>query len=223
MEGRTAVVAGATGLIGGELVRMLLADPYYGKVAVLVRNRMDMANEKLLQVTVDYEQLEASVHNLLTGADVFCCLGTTIKKAGSQEQFRKVDYDYPMTLGRLSQQDGAVQYSIVTAMGAGTASSFFYSRVKGEVEEGLARLRLPALHIFRPSLLLGDRQEVRTGERIGSAVSGLITPLMIGGLRKYRPIQAKTVARAMVHASKHGGSGVRIYESDQIEALGRQG
>ncbi|NOU96571.1 NAD-dependent epimerase/dehydratase family protein [Paenibacillus sp. LMG 31456] len=217
--GHTAVIAGATGLIGGELIRCLLEDPFYDRVVALVRKETSWTHEKLVQVVTDYDELEAVVKDYLPGSYVFCCLGTTIKKAGSKEQFRKVDYEYPMLLGKLAFQYGAVDYLIVTAMGANAGSAIFYNQVKGEIEEGLGKLRLPSLQIFRPSLLLGDRQEVRLGERFGAAVSRVITPIMIGGLRKYKPIKAETVAKAMLKSSKNSNKGTRIYESNQIEEL----
>ncbi|MCR8635278.1 oxidoreductase [Paenibacillus radicis (ex Xue et al. 2023)] len=217
--GHTAVIAGATGLIGGELVRGLLEDPFFDQVIALVRKETGLAHEKLIQVVTDYEALEDAVEQYLSDAYVFCCLGTTIKKAGSKEQFRKVDYEYPMLLGRLALRYGAAEYLIVTSMGANAGSAFFYNQVKGEVEEGLSKLQLPSLQIFRPSLLLGDRQEVRLGERFGTAVSRVVTPIMIGALRKYRPIQAQIVAKAMLQSSKKSNKGTWIYESDQIEEL----
>jgi uncharacterized protein YbjT (DUF2867 family) len=220
--GHTAVIAGATGLIGRELVRVLLKDSAYDRVVALVRRGTGLSHEKLVEAVTDYEGLEAVISGYLPGAYLFCCLGTTIKKAGSKEQFRKVDLEYPMLLGRLALQYGAAQYLIVTAMGASSKSSLFYNQVKGEVEEGLNQLKLPSLHIFRPSLLLGDRQEVRSGERIASAVSKAVTPLMLGPIRKYRPIQAQTVAKAMMLASKRGSRGSHIYESNQIEQLGSE-
>ncbi|MFD0679187.1 MULTISPECIES: oxidoreductase [unclassified Paenibacillus] len=217
--GHTAVIAGATGLIGGELVRGLLEDPFFDQVIALVRKETSLAHEKLIQVVTDYEALEDAVKQYLSDAYVFCCLGTTIKKAGSKEQFRKVDYEYPMLLGRLALQYGAAEYLIVTSMGASAGSAFFYNQIKGEVEEGLSKLQLPSLQIFRPSLLLGDRQEVRLGERFGAAVSRVVTPIMVGALRQYRPIQAQTVAKAMLKSSKKSNKGTWIYESDQIEEL----
>ncbi|MDF2958450.1 MAG: NAD-dependent epimerase [Paenibacillus sp.] len=220
--GHTAIIAGATGLIGGELVRILLEDPFYDTIVALVRKETSLVHNKLVQAVTDYEKLEAGVTDM-AGAHVYCCLGTTIKKAGSKEQFRKVDYEYPMRLGKLALHGGAVEFLIVTAMGANSKSNLFYNQVKGETEDGLKQLGLPSLHIFRPSLLLGDRQEFRLGERIGSAVSGIISPLMAGGLRKYKPIQAITVAKAMLNAAKQDNKGIRVYESDQIEELGRQG
>lgn len=217
---RTALVAGATGLVGGHLVRVLVGRPEYSQVTVLVRRKLDFAHPKLTQRVVDFDHLETHADAFAVD-DVFCCLGTTIKKAGSQPAFRKVDFDYPLAMGRLAKAHGAQRYLLVSSMGANARSSVFYSRVKGEVENALAELGLPAVLIFRPSLLLGERQEHRFGESVAAAVTKVINPLMVGGLRKYRGIEGLTVARAMVAAAGTAVTGVQVYESDRIADLGR--
>ncbi len=217
---RTALVAGATGLVGGHLVRELVGRPEYRHVTVLVRRELDFAHPKLTQHAVDFDHLEMHA-DAFSVDDVFCCLGTTIKKAGSQPAFRKVDFDYPLAMGRHAKAQGARRFLIVTAMGANAGSSIFYNRVKGEVENALAGLELPALLIFRPSLLLGERQEQRFGESVAAAVTKVINPLMVGGLRKYRGIAGLTVARAMIAAAGMASSGVQVFESDRIADLGR--
>lgn len=227
---RTAVVAGATGLVGRELVRQLLEDGAYASVVALVRRKTGLTHPKLQEVVVDYRALvemagetveeeqagEPHIELRLAGADVFCALGTTIKKAGTQEAFRKVDYDYPLALGRLAKAQGAAQFLIVTAMGADPASRIFYSRVKGEVEEALRDLHLPVLHLFRPSLLLGKRDEFRLGERL----AGMIMPGFAALLGKYRPVHGRTVAAAMIRMAKSGEPGVHIHESNRIREIG---
>jgi uncharacterized protein YbjT (DUF2867 family) len=216
---KTAIVAGATGLIGNELVKYLLDDPYYGRVVALVRKKIQLEHPKLIQTITDYEDLEPVIKGDLAGSDLFCSLGTTIKKAKSKEQFRKVDLEYPMKLGRLAAAYKAANFLIVSAMGANAESNIFYSQVKGQVEEGLVQLQLPSLHIFRPSLLLGNRTEARMGEKIGSALSVVAAPLMVGGLRKYKPIHVKVVARGMIQAAKLGNKGVHRYQYELIEEL----
>jgi uncharacterized protein YbjT (DUF2867 family) len=215
---KTALIAGATGLVGSALVAELLADANYGRVVALVRRPLTITHPKLVQVTVDFDRLD-QYQDALQGDDLFCCLGTTIKKAGSQAAFRRVDYDYPLQLGRLARQQGVRQFLVVSALGASPRSRVFYNRVKGELEEALADLGLPALHIFRPSLLLGERSEQRPGERIAIALSRPLTPLLVGPLRKYRPIAAAAVARAMRRVALRAERGVHAYESDQIARL----
>ncbi|WP_311764923.1 NAD-dependent epimerase/dehydratase family protein [Paenibacillus agricola] len=213
------MVAGATGLIGIQLVKSLLENPNYGKVIALTRSKLPLEHTKLIQVLTNYEDLEPAIQQDLAGSDLFCALGTTIKKAKSKEQFRKVDFEYPMKLGRLALAYQAANFLIVSSMGADAKSRIFYTQVKGQVEEGLEQLKLPALHIFHPSLLLGDRQEARMGERIGSALSIVVSPLMVGGLRKYKPIQAEVVAKGMIEAAKLGNKGIHRYEYEQIAEL----
>lgn len=218
---RKAVVAGATGLVGSELVRQLLEDEEYGTVVSLVRRSTGLAHPKLREIITDYRALvagggeQATAGLDLAGADVFCALGTTIKKAGTQAAFREVDYDYPLALGRLAKAQGAARFLIVTSLGADPASRIFYSRVKGEVEEALRQFELPALDLFRPSLLLGKREEFRFGERVAAAIMPWFSAL----LGKYRPVHAREVAAAMIRAAKSGGTGVRIHESHRIREL----
>ncbi|MES2780224.1 MAG: oxidoreductase, partial [Bacteroidota bacterium] len=151
--------------------------------------------------------------------DVFCCLGTTIKVAGSQDSFRKVDYDYPVKVAEICLQQGAQQFLLVSAMGANSMSAIFYNRVKGEVEKAIEALRYPGFQIFRPSLLMGNRKEVRVGELIGKVVMKGLGFLFIGPLKKYKAIEGETVAKAMVKASLQHNAGVWIYQSDEIAAL----
>lgn len=142
-----------------------------------------------------------------------------MKKAGSRAAFREVDYTYPLEIARLSSLANARQFLIITAMGADSDSSFFYNRVKGDLENALQQLQLPALHIFRPSLLLGNRQEYRRGEAFGARLSPLLVHLMIGPLRVYRPVQASDVAAAMLHVSLQEIDGNHVYPSDEISRL----
>ncbi|MBP1966893.1 NAD(P)H-binding protein [Paenibacillus aceris] len=222
--GTSAIVAGGTGLVGRELIRLLLEDPAYDKVIALVRKDMQVShlrgNEKLVQFITDYNRLDSELEPaVMADAHVFCTLGTTIKKAGSQEQFRKVDFEYPMKLGEIASRGKARAFVIVTAMGANSASSIFYNRVKGDVEHGLRSLNLRSLYLLRPSLILGDRDEVRVGEQLGSLVSRAISPLMIGGLRTYRPIHASTIAAGLIASAKMGEPGAHIVLSSRIAEL----
>nr|WP_275900640.1 oxidoreductase [Paenibacillus periandrae] len=206
-------------MIGNELVAYLMKDPSYERVVVVVRRKLQIVHPKCIQVITNYEQLEDELKAYVADSDVFCCLGTTIKKARTKEQFRKVDLEYPMRLGKLAQTFHAAYFGIVTAMGANADSSIFYSQVKGQVEVGLERLQLAALHIFRPSLLLGHRADARTGERIGAVIFTAAAPLLLGGLQKYKPIHVKTVARAMLQSAIWGNKGVHKYSYKQIEEL----
>ena len=213
---KQALLAGATGLVGGHLLTRLLAHPSYVRVEVLVRCELSISHPKLAQRIVDFEHLQAVPG--IAADDVFCCLGTTIGKAGSQEAFRRVDHDYPLALASLAKAAGAQQFLMVSSLGADARSSVFYSRVKGETERDIAAIGLPKVVFMRPSILRGERQEVRAGERVGILVGRLIAPLFIGTLRKYRPIHADHVAAAMVFAANHDFRSGPV-ESDAIEKL----
>lgn len=215
---KRAVLFGASGLVGKALLHLLLAKKDYTEVVAFGRSTLAIDHPRFQSRTIDFHHLEAC-KEWLSGSDVFCCLGTTMKKAGSRAAFREVDYTYPLEIARLSSLANARQFLIITAMGADSDSSFFYNRVKGDLENALQQLQLPALHIFRPSLLLGNRQEYRRGEAFGARLSPLLVHLMIGPLRVYRPVQASDVAAAMLHVSLQEIDGNHVYPSDEISRL----
>ena len=215
---RTALVAGATGLIGRRCVDLLLEHPAYESVTVLVRNPFALQHPRLIVRRTDFDDLE-SVAGELAADDFFCALGTTMQTAGSEEAFRKVDFEYPVKLAALMQHLDARQMLVVSALGAHAHARIFYQRVKGELEEALRKIPFNALHIFRPSLLLGDRAEVRTGERFGQSFMTAANPLLLGPMRKYRAIRASDVAKAMVAVAQRGLTGAFVYESDAIQFL----
>ncbi len=215
---KSALLVGASGLVGGHCLRLFLEDKNYEKVIAFVRKPMTLQHQKLEQHVVDFDHLEKYSH-LAKVNDVFCCLGTTIKKAGSQEAFRKVDFTYPVEIAKVAAQNGVEQFLIITALGANPKSSIFYNRVKGEVEEAVTKLPFKAIHIFRPSLLLGERDERRTGEKIGEPMLKGLKFLLLGPLKKYRAIEASVVASAMLDAAKQNLQGINTFESDQIQAM----
>lgn len=217
---RTCLIVGATGMVGGHLLALLLDDPEYGSVTVLTRRPLGRADPKLVEHVVDFDD-PASYRAHAGVDDVFCCLGTTIKKAGSREAFRRVDLEYPLAVARAAVEAGAGQYLIVTAVGADPGSRIFYNRVKGEVEASLRALPfLRGVKIFRPSMLLGERGEHRPAERVGVALMSLTAPLFVGGLKAYRAIEGSRVARAMWTAAKREPEGTRVYEGESLFALG---
>jgi len=210
---KTALIAGASGLVGEHLLAMLLASPDYEQVISLGRRWLDIQYPKLKQIAVDFDALQ-TVPDTLRVDDVFCSLGTTIKKAGSREAFRKVDFSYVVNAARLGQSLGAGGCFVVSALGAHPRSRVFYSRTKGEMEEALKSLNFDSLAIFRPSLITGHRKESRPGERLAVLVAPVVTPLLAGPLRKYRPIAAEAIAEAMVQAAHEHRRGVHSWESD---------
>ena len=214
---RTALVAGATGLIGNYVLQLLLADDTWARVVTVGRRLTPNTHEKLEQRVLDLGELEA-VSDLPHTDDVFCCLGTTIKRAGSQPAFRRVDHAFVVGLGRAGLRAGASQFLLISAIGADPASRVFYSRVKGETENAIGRLHYKSTQIFRPSLLLGKRQEFRIGERIAMRAAPLFSLALIGRLRRYRPIEAETVARAMVNLAREAPLGPNVLEYDAMIA-----
>lgn len=203
------LIAGATGLVGRECLRLALADPAFERVVVLARRPAgEIKSPKLDWRLADFSHLELQRSAFAVDA-ILCALGTTIKVAGSQERFREVDHDYPLALARLGLAGGATHYLLVSALGADAGSRVFYNRVKGETERDLLALDYPNVTIARPSLLLGERAELRLGERfaqlIGFAIPG-----------KYRPIHARTVALALIDAARAGGTGRRVLESAEM-------
>jgi uncharacterized protein YbjT (DUF2867 family) len=214
---RIALVAGASGLVGGHLLDLLLADAAYARVITLARRQLDARHAKLDQRVLDLGALDA-VADPPHVDDAFCCIGTTIKKAGSREAFRRVDYDHVLAFARVAQRAGARQFLLVTALGADSASRIFYSRVKGEIEQAVRELPFQGIQIFRPSFLMGQRAEVRLAERIGVPIARVLAPLLLGPLRRYRPIHAADVARAMVRIAKEEPRGPNVFEYDGMVA-----
>lgn len=221
MSKKSALIVGATGLTGSELVKTLLDHPAYNKVTIFVRRPLDIQNPKLEQVRVDFNNLDKYKKHFEV-EDVFCCLGTTIKKAGSQKAFRRVDYEIPVAFARLAKSAGAKNFLVISAMGADSRSNVFYSRVKGQLEDSLKKMDFLALHIFRPSLLLGDRKEFRLGEKAASLIAPVFSPLLRGGMAKFKPIHAEQVAQAMCAAAQTDNEGIHVHPSDQIAEMAAQ-
>ncbi len=220
MTARIALVAGATGLIGSHCLDRLLGEPAYTRVITLGRRLIERADPKLEQRVVELERLGRAGFEFPQATDVFCCLGTTMKQAGSEAAFRQVDFTFVVSLASLALGTGAKQFLLVSSLGASPTSRIFYSRVKGETEAAVMALPFESRQIFRPSVLLGERRERRAGETLGAAVMRGTAFAMVGPLRKYRPIAAATVAEAMVRVALRSPRGVTIYESDEIERLG---
>lgn len=216
----TALIAGASGLVGSFLLEQLLESSEYDRVIALVRRPLERTHPKLRQVTSDFAALEKTTADLGC-ADAYCCLGTTIRRAGSRENFRAVDHAAVLAFAWAARRNGAQRFFFVSSLGADAASRIFYHRVKGETEEALEVLGFPTLGIFRPSLLLGPRPEFRLGERISAMILWLAEPLLLGRLRPYRAISAEVVARAMLRCSfGQPGQGMLVFCSDEIQDLG---
>lgn len=209
-------------MIGSALLKQLLQHPNYKQIRSISRRPLNQSHPKLVQKVIDFDQLH-EIHNFFAVDEVFCCLGTTMKKAKSKDNFRKVDYQLPIQAAKLAKEAGVKQFLIVTAMGANKQSLFFYNRVKGEVEEALHGIAFPSIHIFRPSLLLGHRRELRLAEKIAGYIMKPLSFLMIGPLAKYQAIEATTVAYTMIQVANQQLSGQHLYLSDQIKRIATQG
>jgi uncharacterized protein YbjT (DUF2867 family) len=210
---KTALVAGSTGLIGQYVLQLLLASNRYDKVKAVVRSELHLSHPKLVQIRINYADLEKHKEELKAD-DVFCCLGTTMAKARSKEKFREVDFTFPLSLAKATLEQEATQFLIVSALGADKDSSIFYNKVKGELEEELIKFNFRVVHIFRPSLLLGPRGEKRAGEdaaKVVYKVFGFLLP------DKYKAIHGEKVAKAMLHFASLEQKGVFIHESREMQ------
>jgi len=208
MTSRTAILAGATGLVGGHCVHPLLER--YDRLVVLGRRIALSPAEGLSQHIVDFDHLDRNPE-LLHGDDFFCCLGTTLRDAGSTGAFRRIDHDYVVELARLALDGGVRRGFVVTALGADPDSRVFYNRVKGELEEALGAMSFEALHIVRPSLMLGPRSTRRPAERLGQWAGRLTGPLFVGPLGRYRAIPAEDVAATLVACADSPSTGVHVH------------
>jgi uncharacterized protein YbjT (DUF2867 family) len=213
-----AIIAGASGLIGGHLLHILLQSSDYKEVVILVRKDLSIKHDKLKQVIVDFDQLNKYAGQL-TGDVIFSCLGSTLKKTPDLAFYRKIDHDYPLQLAKIAVQNGIGQYHLVSSMGANSGASNFYRKLKGEVEEDIEKAGLRTLHIYRPAFLTGDRKEHRPAEGLLNILMKIINPLLVGSLKNYRSIPAKTVAMAMYKQSLIKQDGVFIHPSYKIKEL----
>ena len=212
------IIAGVSGLIGSELLKILLENKDVEEVLALVRSPLPISNPKLQQLTVDFDELKA-YKNVIYGDALYCCLGSTIKKTPDLTDYRKVDHDYPVELARIASQNNIPQFHYVSALGANAKSRIFYTKLKGETEEDIKRLKFRSLHIYQPSLLTGNRLEHRRFEKFHIAIMKLLNPLLLGRLKKYKSIKATTVAQAMSNQTFRNLEGVYTYPSNIIEKL----
>ncbi len=212
----TVCLAGSTGAIGNHVLRFLNQQNNVDQIITLTRKQNASPLSKEKNLVINFDQL----NSLNIKADVFiCCLGTTIKVAGSQAAFRKVDYDYVVNFAKLAESASAQKFLVVSSVGADEKSNVFYSRIKGEMESSIKKITIPAIEIFQPSLLLGERTEARPGENFAKIVAPLLNPLLLGSMKKYRAIEASDVAKALVARTLVKDTGLKTYASDQIKKL----
>jgi uncharacterized protein YbjT (DUF2867 family) len=211
MNSKTVWIAGGSGLVGGELLKQLLADDAFGRVISVGRREISLKHLKLTQAIVDFAD-ESTFASLPEPVAAFSCLGTTIKKAGSKEAFRAVDFDAVLTFAKVAKRRGAKAFLHVSSAGADSRSRMFYTAVKGEIEEALIAVGFESLVALRPSILDGDRGDNRPLEKLGLSFGRALGPL----LGKYRPTPASAVAAAMVGTWKRGKRGVEVLDAGDI-------
>jgi uncharacterized protein YbjT (DUF2867 family) len=207
---KTALLLGASGLVGSALLQQLLNSDAYHSVVALVRRPLAIQHPKLRQQVIDFDQPDAT---LIQGDDLYCALGTTLRKAGSKEAQYTIDCTYPTEFGRIARQNGVKRYLLVSSIGADAASSNFYLKTKGELEQHLQAMGFETFVAARPSFLLGDRTEFRLAEKIGIILAQVFAPLIP---RKYRGIHANDVASALIALAQQNITGYHIVESDKL-------
>ncbi|MEF8809893.1 MAG: NAD(P)H-binding protein [Bacteroidales bacterium] len=207
----TAMIAGASGLTGSTLLGLLLESNAYERVKVLVRRPLEIEHPSLEQIVYDYEHPDNSS---IQADHVYCCLGTTMRKAGSREAFFRVDHDYPLQIARAAYRNGAAKFALVSAVGANPGSMFFYNRVKGQLEEDLKQIPFESVYIFRPSMLLGNREEFLPAETLGK---GLMKPLGFLLPGNMKPIHVRQVAACMFDRIWSEERGVHIIQSKEMQ------
>lgn len=209
MNRQSAVVLGATGLIGSYLVEQLLADDAFSKVRVLVRKPISIEHPKLEVCITDFSNYDIYRKNIGTGDCIFSCIGTTNANVkGDKLLYRSIDFDIPVNAARFGKEAGFTQFLLVSAIGADARSRFFYTRLKGEVEEMIAGYNFKSFHVFRPSFLKGRKTNERTGETILTTLFRIFSYIIPS---KYKAINGATVAKAMMNAAKQGKAGVSVY------------
>ena len=214
---RTALIFGSSGLVGGHLLNQLIKDNNYSKIKLFVRSISEITDSKVEIIKTDFNNLENHKEDI-KGDDCFFCIGTTKKNSTDKEEYRRVELDIPKEIAQIAKSNLVNSFIFVSALYANPKSSGNYVRFKGLVEEELKRLNFPKLALMRPSFLMGDRKEKRVGEKIGIFVFKLLSPLLLGPLKKMRPIHSETVAKAMIKAANENLD-KNIFESNEITEL----
>jgi uncharacterized protein YbjT (DUF2867 family) len=215
---RNALIVGATGLVGKELTARLVKSNYYNSLHIVGRHSYFLEHPKIHSYTIDFDQFETFKTDALIH-DVYICLGTTMKKAGSKENFRKVDHDYVFTIAQWAKNNRIEKLAFISSMGANPYSSNFYLRTKGEIENALIGLEFPRLILFRPSLLLGKREEFRFAENMGKWLANILNPVLKWLAKNYQPVKASQVADAMFRLTLNASNAVQIIENKDIITL----
>ncbi len=212
---KKALIAGATGLVGSHLLDKLLNEGEYNRIVSFVRKPSGKSHPVLRERLVAFKDLDSVVLKDDVD-DIYCCLGTTMKKAKSRKKFIQVDFDYPLKLAEIGLKHGAKRIFLVSSLGANRKSLFFYSRVKGKMEMAIEKLPFETIGIFRPALILGERNESRLGEDVAKKIFSFFDPILTGFLQKYKGVHARDIAKAMFDLSKTDRKGLLVIESEEI-------
>lgn len=212
MQPKKALLLGASGLTGGFLLQLLLNSPHYNMVIIYVRKPLDIIHPKLVEIIGDFHTIQTAVEV----DDVFCCLGTTIKIAKTKVAFEQVDRFYPVKIAKLQKEAGSRHFLVISSMGANDQSAIFYSKIKGLMEKDLMDIHFPALTIFRPALILGNRHHKRLGEQFAQWLFSIINPLLIGPIKNYAAIKASTIANGMLKRAIEHTQGTQVVLSGEI-------
>jgi len=213
---RTAIVIGATGLVGSELVKLLLKDSRFEKVKIFVRRPTGIADTKLEEHIINFDDTD-SYKKLVTGDVLYSALGTTLRQAGGKDEQYKIDYTYQYNFAKTAAANGVACYVLVSAAGSSPNSQLFYSKMKGELERDVKKLPFEQIRIIRPGMLAGEREKVRTGEQIGVGIMKVVS--LVPGLKKYKPIEGKEVAQAMINATFRQDAGINSYTMGEVFKL----
>lgn len=212
------VIAGSTGLIGSTLIQLLISDDRIGEIVAITRRPLNIVSIKLKEIIVDFDNL-SHINEQTNGDAIYFCLGTTKSKTPDNQLYRKIEHDYSLTLAGIGKHNNVPQFHYISALGANSTSNFFYNRIKGITEDDLNKVGLKSLHIYQPSLLIGERSELRIAEKLFTSIMNIVNPLLQGRLKKYQSIKAITVAQAMLNQTLKEVEGIHIYPSDKIKEL----
>lgn len=215
--GKTAIILGATGLTGGILLNKLITDTNYSKIKLFSRNSVDVNSEKIEEFIIDVLQLEKSTKDFIAD-EVFCCIGTTAAKTKDKKLYKAIDYGIPVTSAKIAKQNSINTFIVMSSMGADAKSAVFYNKIKGEMENDVLQQNIKNTYILRPSLIGGNREENRVGERIGKGIMKILNPMMIGDFKKYKMIHPEKIASCM-HILAVTNPKSAIFSSDEIEKI----
>ncbi|UAM99485.1 NAD(P)H-binding protein [Polaribacter litorisediminis] len=216
---KTAIILGATGLTGGMLLEQLIADKNYSTIKLFSRNSVANSSEKIEEFIVDLLNLETSAKDF-TADEVFCCIGTTAAKTKDKNRYKAIDFGIPVAAAKLAKKNHIQTFVVMSSMGANENSTVFYNKTKGEMERTILQQNIQNTYIVRPSLIGGNRDENRVGERIAKGVMSLLNPLFVGGFKKYKMIHPKTIAIAMKKLANHPQNQT-IFSSNELEEIAK--